>query len=533
MIRATTRPTRSAPQLIRSPPPPMSKPRQHYAFVATKWMTASSYVTFMTGAVNSVIITHALGPRLYGVYSYLVWMITFVVGLTAGGLNLTAIRTISAVLGPDRSAPSGAALATFALLRKLLYKLLALAALALWVSTLFPDVYPTDLRSRLYIYLAFVAFCAAAKGSYMFSISASKGFMVFETEAIGNIATGLTTPLVGLALLRMHQGLPAFMALLGASMLAQLAIARVIMHRRELVPARHIPVGEASSRIGKLLRWNVLLSLVDQIRPQSIDTYLLGYLSLTVAVGQYNIAANLSRAGTSVLVAGFSAILLPHLSRVQAEEGMQRVQDVFVTAACVYQGIGILVAGAGYLVAEYIILTLYGKAFSGAISAFEVMAAVSGVTMPLGAYSAVLVATDNVRLRLAYAIGMTMIALTSSLTLVLRYGYEGALASILVGGMVSYAFAVLLAFRMIGLRFPFRRIATQWLSALLPLFALHELAPHRSTLFSAFGSAIAFAAAFTVLSVNSGGWRREDLKAASRQSALLAKLLGAISFVRL
>ena len=510
----------------------MPKPRQHYAFVATKWMTTSSYVTFVTGAINSVIITHALGPRVYGVYSYVVWMITFVVGLTSGGLNLTAIRTISSVLGPDNAAPSDAALATFALLRKTLHRILAVAALALAASTLVPRVYPADLASHLYVYVTFVVLCAAAKASYMFSVSASKGFMVFETEAIGNIVTGLTTPLIGFALLRMHQGLPAFMALLGASMLAQLAIAKAIMRRRGLAGTLRLEAGDEPRRVGKLLRWNILLSLVNQISPQSIDTYLLGYLSLTVAVGQYNIAANLSRAGTGVLVAGFSAILLPYVSRVQAEEGMRRVQEVFITAACIYQGIGILIAGAGYLVAGFIILTLYGKSFAGAIPAFEVMAAVSGVTMPLGAYSAVLVATDNVRLRAVYAIGMTIIALASSLVFVPRYGYRGALISILFGGIASYAFAVVLTFMVIGLRFPLRRIATQWLCALATLFVLHELVPNRDAALPALGSAAAFAVAFAVLSVNLGGWRREDLEAAHHQSALAARILSAISWRR-
>lgn len=211
---------------------------------------------------------------------------------------------------------------------------------------------------------------------------------------------------------------------------------------------------------------------------------------------------------------------------------MRRVQDVFITAACVYQGIGILVAGAGYLVADFIILTLYGKAFAGAIPAFEVMAAVSGVTLPLGAYSAVLVATDNVRLRAGYAIGMTLIALSSSLAFVPRYGYMGALISIPVGGIVSYAFAVVLAFLVIGLRFPLRRIATQWFCALVALLALHELVPNRDSALAALGSAAAFAIAFIVLSVNLGGWRREDLQAAGRQSALVARVLSVVSLSR-
>lgn len=506
----------------------MPKPRQHYAFVATKWMTGSSYVTFVTSAVNSVIITHALGPQGYGVYSYVVWMITFVVGLVSSGLNITAIRAISAALGKDASTPSSESLHIFALLRRTLYKILALAAVALWVSTLFPKLYPSDLTAHLYIYIAFVLLCSAAKASYMFSVSASKGFMVFETEAIGNMATGVATPLIGLLLLYTHQGLPAFLGLLGASILAQLGLASLIMRRRGLVAAPQVDTANVGQRVGTLFRWNILLSLVSQFSPKSIDTYLLGYLSLTVAVGQYNIASNLSRAGTDVLVAGFSAMLLPYISRVQAEEGMTRLQDVFIASACVYQAIGLVVAGSGYFLANFIILALYGNAFSQAIPALQVMTAMGGIGLPLGAYSAVLIATDSVRLRMAYIVGMTLISLTTSLTLVPRLGYSGALISILFGGTLSYIFAITLTYLVIGLRFPLRQIAVQWLCAISVAFTLTEVVPQRSTALPAIASSAAFAVVFVALSINFGGWRSKDLQAAARQSPLLARLLGLV-----
>ena len=45
------------------------KRAQQSAFSAAKWMTASSYITFATGFINSVFITRGLGPAAYGVYS--------------------------------------------------------------------------------------------------------------------------------------------------------------------------------------------------------------------------------------------------------------------------------------------------------------------------------------------------------------------------------------------------------------------------------------------------------------------------------
>ena len=503
----------------------MSKRSQHYAFVATKWMTASSYVTFITGALNSVIITHALGPQLYGVYSYVAWLITFVVGLTTGGFNITAIRSISAALGKDLSAPSAEALAIFGTLRRKLLTFLIAAAAALWISTWFPHIYPYDLAKNISFYIVFVIACSAAKALYMFSFSASKGFMAFETEAIGNITTGLITPIIGTLLWRSHQGLVPFMALLGASLFTQLGIAHALMRRRGFVARNATLSQDETHNLTRLLRWNLILSLIAQLNPKSIDTYLLGLMSLTVAVGQYSIAVNLSRAGADVLLAGFSAMLLPYISRVQAQEGFAGVQGVFTTAVCVYQGIGLLLAGAGFLMGDFLILTLYGTPFAGAIRAFQIMSMVSGITLPLGANSAVLIATDSVRLRTVYMLGMVAISLASSLTLVPKLGFEGALISIPVGGALSYLFANILALKVINLRFPIRPAIVQFFCASLAFAASMLVFPNRTTAICSIAATLLFGSTFILLALNLGGWPRKDLDAACRQSKLLSRML--------
>ena len=71
------------------------KRSQQSAFDAAKWMTGSSYIVFVTGFVNSIFITRGLGPEAYGVYSYLIWMVSTAVSLAGGGLNVTAIRFIA------------------------------------------------------------------------------------------------------------------------------------------------------------------------------------------------------------------------------------------------------------------------------------------------------------------------------------------------------------------------------------------------------------------------------------------------------
>ena len=504
----------------------MSQRKPHSAFVATKWMTGSSYVSFITGAINSVIVTHALGPQVYGVYSYLIWMITFSVGLSSGGLNITAIRVISSLLGKDADHISTASLGALALLRKILAAILVMLCAALALSGLFPGIYPNDVAAHLAGYLAFVLFCGVIKSHYMLDISSSKGFLFFQTEALTNSITSIAGVFAGLALLYTHQGLNAYLALFSVIALVQLVMARVIMRRHGLRSQAVQTSEEVSKTVRGTLRWNILFSLVGQLSSKSIDTYLLGLQSLTVAVGHYNIAANLSKAGSDVLSAGFSSMLLPYISRAQAEGGKARVQEIFLASVCFYQGVGIVLAGAGYLLANAIILTLYGHLFAAAIPALRVMSLMGGLTLPLAAYSAVFIATDSFRLRIGFIVASSAISLTTSLLFVPTMGYRGALISILIGGSLNYIIIAIGTYAAIGLRFPLRQVGVQALCALAPLVPLSTLAPVQTSPLAALASAFVFGLVFVVLSVNLGGWRREDLLAAAAQSSALARLLG-------
>jgi O-antigen/teichoic acid export membrane protein len=267
------------------------------------------------------------------------------------------------------------------------------------------------------------------------------------------------------------------------------------------------------------------LALVGQFTPRSLDTHLLGSLSLTVAVGQYNLASNLARAGVDVFISGFSAMLLPHLSRTQAEDGPDRVQGVFTAAPCAYQGFGLLVAGVGPLLPHAVISTPYGKNFAAATPVLPVMAVVGGANLPSGAYSAVLIATDNNRLRLVYLIGRAAISFSSSLSFVLHYSHAGALISFIACGIVGHLYMISLTHFTIGLQFPARQILSQYSVAPGLILSLRALLPYQTSAPFALFAALLYVLAFLFLSLTLGGWRHKDFATLARQSSVLAWVL--------
>ena len=504
--------------------------KEQSAFSAAKWMTGSSYVAFVTGFIGNIFITKALGPEHYGVYSYLIWMVTIAVGLTSGGLNITVIRFISEAIGAKEPDQANALLAW---LRRLLWTGMLLMTALLVVTLFFPAVYPSAVAEKLYLYLGFTALCAVLKSAYMFDASASKGYAIFYTEAVTNSVMGLATLCASALLYLTGQGLEGYLALFAVSSLAQPIMARQIMRRHHVTACPGPIPDDLKARTWSALRWNVTLSLVGMLSTKSADTYLLGLQSLTVYVGYYNIAASLTKSGLDLLTSGFSSMLLPFISRAGAEGGREKVQQLFSGAVRFYQFAGILVAGGAYLMSEPMVLLLYGPAYEEVIPALRVMALVGGMLLPNAAYSAAFIATDNHRARLAFIILSSVVSVITSIVFIPWLGYKGALISIFAGNVGTYVFVAVTAHVALKIRFPVKQVLLQWLSAALPFAALAMLLPLHSSLGVSLLATAAFGAVFVFMSLNIGAWPADDISMLRQKSKLADRLLDTLIIRRL
>lgn len=505
------------------------KRAQQSAFSAAKWMTGSSYVTFITSFINSVFVTRGLGPAAYGVYSYLIWMVSFSVSLTTGGLNITAIRFISEAIGEDNLPLANGIMQR---LRKMLWIGMALMALALTATALAPGMYPMEVSQRLYLHLAFAVVCAMLRSVYLFEISVSKGYSIFQTEALTVSAIGLLgTVLTGLFYLT-HQPLDAYLLLFLVAAAAHPIIVVVLMRRAGIRADDSALPPEHQAKLNGALRWNTALSLVGMLSSKSIDTYLMGLQSLTVYIGYYNIASALAKSGIDLLTNGFSSMLLPFISRARAEGGDAKVQEIFSASVRFYQFMGTLVGAGGYLMGELLVHTIYGKAYDEVIPALQVMAIVGGMTMSAASYSAVFIATDSHQARLRIIFFGSGISLATACIFIPWLGYHGALLSCAVGNSLYVLTMGIVAHRSLGIRFPARNILLQLLAAFLALGIVEVLLHDPSSLIRSIAATLLFGVLFVVISVNNGSWERSDLDMLRQNSRALGRLLDVIQLRR-
>lgn len=505
------------------------KRAQQSAFDAAKWMTGSSYIVFVTGFVNSIFITRGLGPQAYGVYSYLIWMVSTAVSLAGGGLNVTAIRFIAEAIGRG-DIDQGHAI--FLRLRKVLWLALIGMSALLLATMFFPAVYPAEVSQRLVLHLVFVVLCAVLRATYMFEVSASKGYSVFHTEAITTTLISLGTTATTFTLYMTGQGLDAYLLLFLVAAVLHPIIAFVLMRRAGLRPSDGPLPDDIKAKLNEGVRWNTSLTLVSMLSSKSMDTYLLGLNALTTYVGFYNIAGSLSKSGMDLLTNGFSSMLLPFISRAQGEGGREKVQEIFSASVRFYQFMGVLVAAGGWLMSELIVHSLYGKAFDEVIPALQTMAIVGGLTTSSASYSAVFIATDNHQARLRFIFAGAGISVATAFIFIPWLGYTGALLSNAVGNILYVAMVGTVAHRSLGIRFPVRNVALQLLAALMALGVV-ELAVHDpSSIWRSIVATLLFGVLFLVITLNIGAWEKSDLDMLRKNSKPLGRLVDALQLRR-
>lgn len=505
------------------------RPKSQSALSAIAWMTGSSYVGFAASFVGSVLATRAMGPESYGVYAYIVWLVTLAVGLSTGFFNLAIVRFVAEGVGAGRMDRVNAAVAWF----MRLFRLALLVACALLLLTgLLPGIFPKTIAQDLWFYLGFVVLCVVFRASSSIMMAVSKGHSLYYPEAISSSLAGLLSVLAGGVLLWLHQGLHAFMLLyLGISVMLLLVGAHVMRLHGLRHPPHEIEPQERS-RMASLLKWNMLIAVVNMLSTKSVDTYLLGLYDLTIYVGYYNIAANMARSGLDLLAAGYSSILLPMISRAGGEGDEGKVQRIFTMSVQIYQTMGILVAGGAWLLAEPAVLAIYGPKFVEVVPALKVMAIVAGLTLPHAALSAVFISTDSQRARLMFIVLSSAISVVTSVAFIPSMGYHGALYSVFFGNMITFVIVAMVAHYSLGFKFPLRHSLSQAMSALIPLAAIYMLAPPSVPLWLAMVEGVGFLLAFFVIGLNIGAWGRVELEMLKATAPRLAMVIQRLTVLR-
>jgi O-antigen/teichoic acid export membrane protein len=399
-------------------------------------VTLATYLTYGVGIISNAIIARGLAPLDFGRYVYVIYISGILVILSNHGLTTSGIRFVAELLG---AGSVEAAQRTHGYLRRLgRYSegavLLGFVAVALIVR-------PTDWRADLPLFLGVIVVSAFAKARYLFDISIAKGYSLFRIDAYSTVSVGFMTVLLVVALHLASAGLGAYLLLFATSSAGYWLIAAFQVHHAGVRMAPHVPDASVLARLQPHLRWTALLMAVGVLGNKSVEVFLLNATHGAEDVGFFAIGAALTRGGIDLLTSGLMTVLMPVMSDAYGRGGEAQVRRIFMNSFRYLTVAGLVAAGAGFCLAAPTVRLLYGPEYLRAITAFQVMVVVAGLTLGEAASGSLLSTTDRQRSRAVLVAAQILITVVCALLLVPRYGFYGAIWSHALSRMLGFALA--------------------------------------------------------------------------------------------
>ena len=421
------------------------------AIRAALLMTGSTYIAFAIGLVVNALIARHLGPRDYGHYAYVVWLVGVLTIVANNGLTTTGIRFVAEALGQDRDARP---------IHRWLARWQWVALVAVLAAFLAGHValLPADGVDVLWVFLVVVAVATAAKAMFLFEISIGKGQGRFTIEAYSTLIVSVINAAVVVLFWWLGLALDAFLWLFVAASIAYWALAGWLL-RRDAGDQPAAPIdADLMSRLRTHLLWTIVLAMVVAFSNASAEIYLLNRLVGPVEVGYFVIALSLTRGAIDMVASGLTSVLMPVMSHAFGAGGRERVDAILSDSLRYFQFLGLLAAGVGAFWSEAVVRLVYGADYAPVTAILQWMLIAKGATLGEAAFGALLSTTDNQRLRALFSAGTLIASLLLAVLLVPAYGLIGALAAFVASRIVLYLAGLGLLVRMLDMRVPLRAL---------------------------------------------------------------------------
>jgi O-antigen/teichoic acid export membrane protein len=407
-------------------------------------MTISTFISYFGGLAGTILIARALGPTEYGHYSYLVWLSSLVMIAANNGVNVSALRFISECMGKGEA---GVAANVGGWLRKRYYAsvVLVIVLVAIWLYAHHPE------RWGHYwpVFALAVLVSGIGKSGYLFASSIAKGYGNFSIEATTTNVFSVLTLIGVIALYFAHAPMHSFLAVFVVASMGHWVLTRYLAKKANV----NTQFGEISIDLREQIwvhyRWAVALTLIAFLSNKSIEIYLLGLYSTPESIGFFSLAGGLVKAGTDLICAGITTVLMPLMAFSFGQDGLDKVKLLATFLLRVYFALGLLICGGSFFIAKPLVAIFFGPTFIPVELAFQVMGFIAGLTLIEVPLFTFLSTTNNQRFRVFIVITSLVLTAITAVLLVPKYGLLGALW----GHAISRACFVLLLLITVSLNF--------------------------------------------------------------------------------
>jgi len=406
------------------------------------------------GFVISVVVARFLGADRYGVYSFVIWLLSTVGLLVNLGIPTTLTKYLSEYWGrKDFSAISSM------LSRLLRFELMAGVVVSLLLFLLAPVISRWYDNPDLSLYLKVASLVILPLGLVWFYNGLFCGLQRFDLIAKVNL---LVYPLsLIITLLVLHWG-GKIEWLVGVSAIANILFVASYIYLKRTAFAFVQRGGSTYDFGGKLLKFSAtvfVVMLLDTIVWERFGIFFLSIFSTSSEIAFYNVAFILSSRTMILLPGALTGILLPTMSEAYGGGNREELAEMHANSTRYLAMLSFPLCCGGVAIARQLFPVLYGSSFQPASFIFVILLLGGTVGFVSTSSSSLLYGAELQRIVLRVGILCAVLNLLGSWLLVPALGAKGAAFATALSQTVGGVAVIIYAYKnLMKQRFPITSI---------------------------------------------------------------------------
>jgi O-antigen/teichoic acid export membrane protein len=408
----------------------------------------------------SVIVARNLDPQEFGIYSLVLWILTFALfGVNLGFPNSMQKYTSEYLGRKDKGSLD--ALNRY-ILKKELFLGIAITLILILSAPFFSKLFPIP---ESYFLIAALGLLPLALVN-VFSMFLA-GQQKFNYLALTGLIFTPLSLLLSLFVLKKGWGIVGLLGVKNLlAFLTLLFLYWILKSRFQFGFSSKITTG-LKNKLFAYTRDLTLIALLDMIIWQRSEVFFLGIWAAPESVGFYALAFMLSTSLFGLLPSSFTTSLLPVISEKYGSSSGESIRKIYYTATRYLLYLTFFLATLGLTFASPLIALFFGENYLPAVNIFRLILITSCFGTVAGVASTTLYAAEHQK-KMVKLVGFTaLLNLLLDLSLIPLWGLYGA---VLANGISQFTVSLGTFFilkKALGFRFPFSDLAKASLSSLV------------------------------------------------------------------
>lgn len=419
---------------------------------------SSNYIEYFFGLMVSMLIARSLGPSEFGVYVFLIWLVSIAVAFANEGLSLSVTKHIAEV-SDDESQPDSSTIIHYFERNHFnrIGVIMIPLALAAFLNS-HRSEYGTDFAAFVTVVLAI---CFYFRARHMLRVSTFKGLEQFWGVAIGPFLVTPVNMISAIVLFYLEAPLWMYLTQYLVVSFGFFLCTRIFLLRkagyRGAEPKKPVH-NEYFDRVASYNRYITPSAILTYLMASQTEIYFLNLFSSTESVAFFNVGFILATAIATLVPGIINMVLLPMVSRSMSQ-GVDVVRKIVEDTIRYQLYLNFLVIGPTLLYADDVVMFLYGAEYSDAAKPFLWLVLIYCASNFVSAFNSYLLSANEHKLILKVSVIGAVLGIGFDIVLIYLYGLNGAIIALGLTMLWYVSTRIIPANRRLNARLPWGQLA--------------------------------------------------------------------------